>query len=111
MKMNSILFLLLALVTATQGVRVSWGSEDRPNIIVMISDDSGYNEFSLNGSSLFPTPEIDSIAADGVQFLQGYTSGTVCSPTRAGLLTGRYQNRFGHEFNTVSYTHLRAHET
>ena len=99
MKMNSILFLLLALVTATQGVRVSWGSEDRPNIIVMISDDSGYNEFSLNGSSLFPTPEIDSIAADGVQFLQGYTSGTVCSPTRAGLLTGRYQNRFGHEFN------------
>ena len=99
MKMNSILFLLLALVTATHGVRVSWGSDDRPNIIVMISDDSGYNEFSLNGSSLFPTPEIDSIAADGVQFLQGYTSGTVCSPTRARLLTGRYQNRFGHEFN------------
>ena len=56
MKMNSILFLLLALVTATQGVRVSWGSEDRPNIIVMISDDSGYNEFSVNGSCLFLSP-------------------------------------------------------
>lgn len=75
------------------------GADDRPNVIVIVSDDSGYNEFSLNGSKLFPTPEIDSIAADGVRFAQGYTSGTVCSPTRAGLMTGRYQNRFGHEFN------------
>jgi len=72
---------------------------ERPNIVVIISDDSGYNEFSLNGSEHFATPRIDSIARDGVRFTEGYTSGTVCSPTRAGLLTGRYQNRFGHEFN------------
>jgi arylsulfatase A-like enzyme len=71
----------------------------KPNIIFLVSDDAGYNEFSLHGSKLYPTPRIDSIAANGVRFSQAYTSGTVCSPTRAGLLTGRYQNRFGHEFN------------
>ncbi len=73
---------------------------EKPNIIVIISDDAGYNEFSMNGGNpLFPTPRIDSIATNGVRFTNGYVSGTVCSPTRAGLLTGRYQNRFGHEFN------------
>ncbi|QDU91739.1 Arylsulfatase precursor [Pirellulimonas nuda] len=70
-----------------------------PNIVVIVSDDAGYNEFSMQGAALFPTPRIDSIAANGVRFSQGYTSGAVCSPTRAGLMTGRYQNRFGHEFN------------
>ncbi len=78
---------------------------DKPNIIVIVSDDSGYNEFSMNGDNpLFPTPRIDSIAANGVRFTNGYVSGTVCSPTRAGLLTGRYQNRFGHEFNVPPVT-------
>ncbi len=72
---------------------------DRPNIVVIVSDDAGYNEVSMHGSKLFPTPHIDSIAANGVRFSNGYVSGSVCSPTRAGLLTGRYQNRFGHEFN------------
>jgi arylsulfatase A-like enzyme len=70
-----------------------------PNIVVIVSDDAGFNEFSIHGSTLFKTPRIDSIARDGVHFTNGYTSGAVCSPTRAGLLTGRYQNRFGHEFN------------
>ena len=74
-------------------------ANDRPNVVVIISDDAGYNEFSLNGSTHFSTPHIDSIATSGVRFTEGYTSGTVCSPTRAGLMTGRYQNRFGHEFN------------
>ncbi|HEX8913683.1 MAG TPA: sulfatase-like hydrolase/transferase, partial [Humisphaera sp.] len=71
---------------------------NRPNIVVLVADDAGYNEFSMNGSKI-PTPRIDSIAKAGVRFTNGYVSGTVCSPTRAGLLTGRYQNRFGHEFN------------
>jgi arylsulfatase A-like enzyme len=72
---------------------------DHPNIIWIISDDCGYNEFSLHGAKSFPTPRIDSIAAAGVRFTNGYVSGCVCSPTRAGLLTGRYQQTFGHEFN------------
>ena len=70
-----------------------------PNIIVILSDDAGYNEFSMHGGKGFATPNIDSIAKSGVQFTQAYVSGTVCSPSRAGLLTGRYQQRFGHELN------------
>jgi len=71
----------------------------RPNIIVILSDDCGYNEFSMQGNKKIPTPRIDSIAKAGVRFTNGYVSGAVCSPTRAGLMTGRYQEHFGHEFN------------
>lgn len=70
----------------------------KPNVVVILSDDCGYNDFSMHGGSV-PTPRIDSIAKNGVRFTNGYVSGSVCSPTRAGLLTGRYQHRFGHEFN------------
>ncbi|XAL98022.1 sulfatase-like hydrolase/transferase [Phycisphaeraceae bacterium D3-23] len=69
-----------------------------PNIIWIVSDDCGYNDFSMHGSDT-PTPRIDSIATNGVRFTDGYVSGCVCSPSRAGLLTGRYQQTFGHEFN------------
>jgi arylsulfatase A-like enzyme len=72
---------------------------ERPNIVILLADDCGYHEFSLMGNQKVPTPHIDSIAANGVRFAQGYISGSVCSPSRAGLLTGRYQQRFGHEYN------------
>lgn len=72
---------------------------DKPNIVILLSDDAGYHEFSMQGSKTIQTPRIDSIARNGVRFTNGYVSGCVCSPTRAGLLTGRYQQRFGHEFN------------
>lgn len=75
------------------------GVARKPNIVILLSDDAGYNEFSAHGNPKYPTPRIDSIGADGVRFTNGYVSGTVCSPTRAGLLAGRYQQRFGHEFN------------
>ncbi|MFM7208172.1 MAG: sulfatase [Planctomycetaceae bacterium] len=71
--------------------------QPRPNVVVIVSDDAGYDDFSMHGG--FPTPRIDSIAAAGVRFTDGYVSGCVCSPTRAGLMTGRYQQRFGHETN------------
>ena len=74
-------------------------AERTPNIVVIVSDDSGYADFSLHGSEHFPTPNIDSIAATGVTFTQGYVSASVCSPSRAGFLTGRYQQRFGHHHN------------
>jgi arylsulfatase A-like enzyme len=70
-----------------------------PNIIVFLADDEGYGELGCQGNKEIPTPHIDSIAAGGIRFTQGYVSGPYCSPTRAGLLTGRYQTRFGHEFN------------
>ncbi|MDX2035878.1 MAG: sulfatase-like hydrolase/transferase [Isosphaeraceae bacterium] len=74
----------------------------KPNVLVILSDDVGWGEFGFQGEKQIPTPNIDSIAASGVRFTQGYVSGPYCSPTRAGLLTGRYQTRFGHENNRVA---------
>ncbi|MFT3995843.1 MAG: sulfatase-like hydrolase/transferase [Asticcacaulis sp.] len=72
----------------------------RPNVLVILADDLGYGETGFQGYAKdIPTPNIDSLAASGVRFTQGYVSGPYCSPTRAGLLTGRYQQRTGHEFN------------
>ena len=72
----------------------------KPNVLVILADDLGYGELGCQGfSSEIPTPNIDSIAHNGVRFTSGYVSGPYCSPTRAGFMTGRYQTRFGHEFN------------
>ena len=71
----------------------------KPNVIVIVGDDMGYADISAHGCKDIPTPYIDSIAADGVRCTNGYVSAPYCSPTRAGLLTGRYQTRFGHEMN------------
>lgn len=71
----------------------------RPNVLVIVADDLGYADLGFQGGKDVPTPNIDSIASGGVRFTHGYVSGPYCSPTRAGLLTGRYQQRFGHEFN------------
>src|SRR5688572_8945864 len=75
-------------------------SERRPNIVYIVADDLGYADIGAQGLSKdVKTPNIDAIAAAGVRFTNGYVSCPVCSPTRAGLITGRYQQRFGHEFN------------
>ena len=74
------------------------GETRRPNIIVILADDLGYDDVGCYGGSI-PTPQIDSIAANGVRFSDGYVSAATCSPSRAGLITGRYQQRFGFEFN------------
>jgi arylsulfatase A-like enzyme len=71
----------------------------RPNILVIVADDLGYADLGCQGSRDVPTPHIDSLAQNGVRFSDGYVSCPLCSPTRAGLMTGRYQQRFGHEFN------------
>lgn len=71
----------------------------KPNILVIVGDDMGYADIGVHGCKDIPTPHIDSIAKNGIRFTSGYVSGPYCSPTRAGLLTGRYQTRFGHEFN------------
>lgn len=72
----------------------------KPNVLVIVADDLGWGELGTQGFAKdIPTPNVDSLAAGGVRFTSGYVSGPYCSPTRAGLLTGRYQQRFGHEFN------------
>ena len=72
----------------------------RPNIIVILADDLGYNDLGAYGSEIIKTPNIDALASTGVKLTDGYVSAAVCSPSRAGLYTGRYQPRFGYEFNT-----------
>src|SRR5579872_1099053 len=71
----------------------------KPNFIVILADDIGYGDVGCFGSPDVPTPNIDSIAARGVRFTDGYVTACVCSPSRAGFMTGRYQQRHGHEFN------------
>lgn len=71
---------------------------NRPNIILILADDLGQTDISLYGNRIVSTPYIDGIGKEGATFTDGYISSPVCSPSRAGLLTGRYQQRFGHEF-------------
>jgi arylsulfatase A-like enzyme len=71
----------------------------KPNILILLADDLGYADIGVHGSKEIPTPHIDSLARNGVRCTSGYVSCPYCSPTRAALLTGRYQQRFGHEFN------------
>ena len=76
--------------------------EDKPNIILILADDLGFNDVSYynggaaDGSLL--TPHIDSLAKEGVAFLNGYAASPVCSPSRAAIMTGRYSSRYGFEF-------------
>ena len=86
---------------------------EKPNIIIFYADDLGWGEITAQGFSKdIPTPNIDSLAQNGLRFTNGYVAATYCSPSRAGLMTGRYPTRFGHEFNTVANTvGLRADQT
>src|SRR4051794_14922248 len=94
---NRIAFsLLVALNVWSTAV---FGADAKPNIIVIVGDDMGYADIGVHGCRDIPTPNIDKLAAAGTRCTNGYVSGPYCSPTRAGLLTGRYQTRFGHEFN------------
>jgi arylsulfatase A-like enzyme len=72
---------------------------EQPNVLVILADDLGYRDVGFQGSPDIPTPHLDALAASGVRCTQGYVSCPVCSPSRAGLLTGRNGVRFGYEFN------------
>jgi arylsulfatase A-like enzyme len=73
----------------------------KPNIIIILTDDQGYGDVGFNGCKDIPTPNIDRIAKNGVVCRQAYVSYSVCAPSRAGLLTGRYQDRFGYSRNPL----------
>jgi arylsulfatase A-like enzyme len=90
--------LLMAIAIVAQARAQS---PARPNILVIVVDDFGYGDLSIHGCKDIPTPNMDALAVGGVRCTQGYISAPQCSPTRAGLLTGRYQQRFGHEFNSA----------
>ena len=89
----------LALLRGSGAETPPGAAQRPPNVVLIVADDLGYAELGVQGCTDIPTPNIDGIASRGVRFTNGYVSCPVCSPTRAGLLTGRYQQRFGHEFN------------
>ena len=88
--LGAILVLLPVLASAQQG-------NQRPNIVLIITDDVGYGDFGSYGAPDVKTPSIDSLARDGVRLTDFYANGATCSPTRTGLISGRYQQRFGLE--------------
>ncbi len=83
----------------------------KPNILFILADDLGYADVGFNGCKDIATPNLDALAASGVKFTNGYVSASVCSPSRAGLLTARYQQRFGHEHNAEGPDGLPLTET
>ncbi len=93
-RFTPLIALLLPALTA-----VLAAAAEPPNIIILFADDLGYGELSCQGNPEIPTPHIDSIGSNGVRFTNGYVAGPNCSPSRAGLLTGRIPTRFGYEFN------------
>lgn len=104
--------LLLSLLAVLLGLSTSVvGAKDRPNIVLIVADDLGYSDVGFNGCKEIPTPHLDELAASGVVFTNGYASHPYCSPSRAGLLTGRHQQRFGHESNPEPDTQWHGEDT
>lgn len=89
----------LVTIVALAFASASLAAARQPNIVILLADDLGYADIGFHGCRDIPTPNLDALAAGGVRFTNAYVSCPYCSPSRAGLLTGRYQQRFGHEFN------------
>lgn len=94
-------FIASSSAAETEKKASSFARNKRPNVIVIISDDGGWADFGFNNCTDFKTPALDSLAHQGVVFNNGYVTGSVCSPSRAGLLIGKAQTRFGHEHNIL----------
>lgn len=88
--------VLIIAASAGQG-QAQAGSTRRPNVVLILTDDVGYGDLGSYGAPDVKTPHIDGLARDGVRFTDFYANGATCTPTRAGLISGRYQQRFGLE--------------
>ncbi|PHS17704.1 MAG: hypothetical protein COA78_02980 [Blastopirellula sp.] len=93
-----LMFVALLFVSTSQAA-------DRPNVIVILADDLGYHDLGFQGSKRIKTPHLDQLALGGTIFTDAHTTASVCSPSRAGFMTGRYQQRFGHEANVPPPKH------
>ena len=94
--MKAILRVLLIFFAAFVAVEAA---SSRPNILIILADDLGYGDLGFTGSKEISTPRLDSLAEGGVVCRNGYVTHAYCGPSRAGLITGRYQARFGMEIN------------
>ena len=97
---NIAAILVVALTLPLAGAFAN-DSARQPNIVLLFADDAGYADFGFHGSRIIQTPNLDELARTGVRFSQGYVTDPTCGPSRAGLITGRYQQRFGFEENNV----------
>jgi arylsulfatase A-like enzyme len=102
---------LIAIVLATMHINSDRAPKrndekhfQRPNIILIVADDLGYSDLQSYGNVAIHTPNIDSLGSGGVRFTRAYVTSPICSPSRMGLMTGRYQNRFGGEY--MPYDHF-----
>lgn len=97
--------LILVFLTLFCSLIVSAQADEttakQPNIVFLFSDDAGYADFGFHGSEVMQTPNLDKLAAEGTKFTQAYVTDPTCGPSRAGLITGRYQQRFGYIENNV----------
>jgi arylsulfatase A-like enzyme len=93
------LYIYLLLISGCCFAQQLKSTDTPPNLIVIMTDDMGWADVGFNGCKDIPTPNIDIIANEGVRFEEGYVSFPVCGPSRAGFLTGRYQDRFGFTTN------------
>lgn len=92
-------FVLLFLLALIPGPPPDAAESNRPNLVLIFVDDMGYGDLSCYGSRLVPTPAIDSLARDGVRCTDGYVTSPVCAPSRCGIMTGAYNQRFGMQWN------------
>ena len=93
--------IIAGFIMAIFGAVESVAQKNLPNVIIIMSDDQGYADVGFNGCKDIKTPHLDRLAANGVVFTNGYVSHAFCGPSRAGLITGRYQHRFGFERNPL----------
>lgn len=97
----AILLLILPLISCSQTStkQLLKNTNNQPNILLIVADDLGFGDLSINGSTQIKTPNIDLLAKTGINFSEGYVSSPVCSPSRAGFLTGKNQVSFGYDNN------------
>ncbi len=100
MKDRFLLFAVFSLIVLPRG-----HAAEGPNVIIILADDLGYADVGFHGGQQIPTPNLDRLAASGVRCTSGYSSHPYCSPMRAGMMTGKYQHRFGYERNIAYDPH------
>jgi arylsulfatase A-like enzyme len=93
-RIGFVLLTVVVAVTVSSSVLAQAGGTQRPNVVLIITDDAGYGDFGSYGAPDVKTPNIDRIAREGVRMSDFYANGATCTPTRAALISGRYQQRF-----------------
>ncbi|AKP50662.1 sulfatase-like hydrolase/transferase [Cyclobacterium amurskyense] len=103
--MRNILLVLLTTLLIFSCADKKTSTKLRPNIVLIMADDLGYGDLSCYGNEMIQTPNLDFLASQGVKFTDFHSNGAVCSPTRAALMTGKYQQRTGVEGVVTAKSH------